>query len=299
MKGSPFTQLCQTLATHRNPARADLHLHTTFSDGEHAPGQLVERAVRANLKAIAVTDHDTIHGAIAVREIAASLPQKRLEIVIGVELTCTDDGHLLHLLGYFLDDSNASLGEILARQRRVRRSRILAMAEQIRLANPGIDVGPMLEDSPEPVALGRRHLAKAILAKGLSTSMHRVFQELIAPASQLIAASDWVGLADGIRAIHESGGVASLAHPPEEIDDVRWQRYRDLGLDAIECEYPWPTSVRTRELRGVAGRFGYLVTGGSDSHDTTNPRRAVGARSVSDAELDKLKSHREAKSRGS
>src|SRR5262245_51383045 len=104
MKGSPFTRLCQQLAIVRDTDRADLHTHTTCSDGTCSPAELVERGVRAGLSALAITDHDTI-AAIEPARLAAG---GRIEIISGVEITTTFRDEEVHLLGYFvrLDDPN-------------------------------------------------------------------------------------------------------------------------------------------------------------------------------------------------
>src|SRR3954463_8555191 len=97
MKGSPFTRLCRQLTVLR-PGRADLHTHTTFSDGTHTPAGLVERARKAGLTAVAVTDHDTTAGVGPARVAAGDV----LEVIAGVEITAEFEGRELHLLGYFV-----------------------------------------------------------------------------------------------------------------------------------------------------------------------------------------------------
>src|SRR3954467_4975749 len=104
MKGSPFTRLCRQLTVLR-PGRADLHTHTTFSDGTHTPEGLVERAVKAGLKAVAVTDHDTTAGVEPARAAAGGA----VEVIAGVEVTAEFRGAEVHLLGYFVDPEDAPL----------------------------------------------------------------------------------------------------------------------------------------------------------------------------------------------
>ena len=105
MKGSPFTDLCGRLAVLRNPGRADLHTHTTFSDGTHTPESLVERAIEAGLMAVAVTDHDTTSGVEPVRQAAGAA----IEVIAGVEVTSEFRGAEVHLLGYFVRTDDAAL----------------------------------------------------------------------------------------------------------------------------------------------------------------------------------------------
>src|SRR4051794_5315145 len=103
--GQPFTQLCQQLARPSKAGRADLHLHTTFSDGEYTPAQIVDLAQRCGLQAIAVTDHDTLAGN-SPAQLAA---EARLEVIQGVEITAEFRGKELHLLGYFVRLDNTDL----------------------------------------------------------------------------------------------------------------------------------------------------------------------------------------------
>src|SRR3954468_8999088 len=134
MKGSPFTHLCRQLAVVRSPFRADLHTHTIFSDGTHTPEGLVERAIKAGLKAIAVTDHDTTAGIDPARAAANG----QIEIIAGVEATAEFHGSEIHLLGYFFDTKNVVLAEALAKVRASRRERLSEMAR--RLQGLGVSV---------------------------------------------------------------------------------------------------------------------------------------------------------------
>jgi hypothetical protein len=133
MKGASFTSLCRQLTVLR-PGRADLHTHTTFSDGTHTPASLVERAIKAGLKAVAVTDHDTTAGVEPARAAAAG----GIEVIAGVEVTAEFRGAEIHLLGYFVRPDDEPLGAALRDLRAARRERLLEMAR--RLKPSGVDV---------------------------------------------------------------------------------------------------------------------------------------------------------------
>src|SRR5688572_13505927 len=125
----PFTALCR--ATSRPPAldRADLHVHTTASDGTYTPAQVVALARRAGLAAVAITDHDTLDGVGPARAAAAGTG---LEVIAGVEITAEHRGRELHLLGYFVSTEDGPLVRALARLRRLRRERFLAVLDRLR-----------------------------------------------------------------------------------------------------------------------------------------------------------------------
>src|SRR5262245_31298033 len=167
--GQPFTHLCQLLMRPPAAGRADLHLHSTVSDGRYTPAQVVDLARRAGLGAIALTDHDTLAGVASARVAAGTA----LEVISGVEITCDFRGQELHLLGYFVRLDAPDLLAALERLRRHRVERYREMIERLR------DCGVTLEEEPLPAdkgaTLGRRHLAEALLRQGKVGSVREAF----------------------------------------------------------------------------------------------------------------------------
>ena len=125
----PFTALCQRAARARLAGRADLHVHTTHSDGTYTPAQVVDLARRAGLAAVAVTDHDTVGGVAVARRAAAGFG---VEVVAGVEITAEHRGRELHLLGYFFCTDDGPLTAALEKVRRGRVERFQEMVERLR-----------------------------------------------------------------------------------------------------------------------------------------------------------------------
>src|SRR4051794_16796538 len=149
----PFTTLCQLAARARPLAdRADLHLHTTHSDGEYTPGQVIELAVRSGLSAIAITDHDTLSGVVAARAAAAGTG---LEVITGVEISAGHQGRELHLLGYFVSTEGGPLADALERLRQNRAERYHEMIERLRGQGIRLDGQEVPAGTHAP---GRRHL---------------------------------------------------------------------------------------------------------------------------------------------
>lgn len=283
MKGSPFTRLCGRLAVLRNPGRADLHTHTTFSDGTHTPAGLVERARKAGLKALAVTDHDTTAGIEPARAAAGGV----VEVIAGVEITAEFRGCEIHLLGYFIRPDDSGLSAALADLRAVRRERLMEMARRL------TRLGPSVEDAvaaiPAVVSVGRRHLARILIERGHARSLHGAFAEWLARPDLAGVAKRRLPAAEAIALVRGTGGVASWAHPPPDADLRTLEELRSLGLAAIECAYPWPSRANETRLRQLARAAGLAVTGGSDSHDPDPPTRAVGARTVTLDELARIR----------
>ena len=283
MKGSPFTRLCQVLAAVRDPGRADLHLHTTFSDGTHTPASLAERAIAAGLAAIAVTDHDTTAG---VRPTAAAA-HGAVEVIAGVEITAEFRGAELHLLGYFVRVEDEPLAAALASLRAARRTRLAEMARLLR--GVGAEVEGDVAALPESTAVGRRHLARFLIARGNAGSLHDAFTRVLAVPDIRAVPKLRLPVAEAIRLVRGAGGVASWAHPPMNVDADDLRDLQSLGLGAVECVYPWPTGTHGKRLRVMADALGLAVTGGSDSHDPGPPGRAVGARTISLDALAKIR----------
>ena len=283
MKGSPFTRLCGHLAVLRDPGRADLHTHTTFSDGTHTPASLVERAHKAGLKAIAVTDHDTTAGIEPTRLAAAGT----IEIVTGVEITAEYRGHEVHLLGYFFDPNDSELIAALSDLRTSRRERLIELAGRLRALGPSVEEA--VAAFPSSVSLGRRHLARLLIEGGHARSLHGAFAGWLSRPELADVPKRRLPAADAIALIRGAGGVTSWAHPRADTDLRVLEELRDLGLAAVECAYPWPSRSHETRLRQLARAAGLAITGGSDSHDPDQPTRAVGARSVTLDELARIR----------
>src|SRR5262245_26971198 len=160
--GQPFTRLCQQLSQLRAEAqRADLHLHTTHSDGRFTPAEVVRRAKERGLGAIAITDHDTCSGLPEANAAARGydLPP---EIITGVEITCDSRGGILHLLGYFLDPDQPDLSAALSTLRARRRDRFAAMLQRLPALGLTIPESEVAELMSREHSLGRPDVASLL-----------------------------------------------------------------------------------------------------------------------------------------
>ena len=277
----PFTTLCQLLARPRLAGRADLHLHTTHSDGTYTPAELVDLARRSGLAAIAVTDHDTLAGILPTRTAAAGFG---LEIIAGVEISCEYEGRELHLLAYFVALDDPALNAALEAVRRDRVERFRAMVERLRLLGVSVDEKELLTI---PDTLGRPHLAEMIVKAGKASSVREAFRRYLLDNGRVNVPKKRLPVAEALTLVRAAGGVAAWAHPGYHCDQRRLVELRALGLGGIEIEYPDTPPSRRRELRAWAATLGLAVTGGSDCHGPG--RRTVGTCSVSDEELERLR----------
>jgi predicted metal-dependent phosphoesterase TrpH len=277
----PFTALCQLAARGRLTGRADLHLHTTHSDGSYTPAQVVDLARRSGLTALAITDHDTLGAVPAARAAAGA----GLEVVPGVEITSEYRGRELHLLAYFVALDDAPLGAALAAIRRHRAERFREMVERLRRAGVSVEgeVGP----GGGSEALGRRHLAEWLVRTGQAASVRAAFARYLGDRGRVAVPKKRLPAAEALALVRGAGGVAAWAHPSYDCNRDSLAELRAQGLGAVEAEYPDTRRARTRELRAWAAELGLAVTGGSDCHGPG--RRPVGACTVSADEIDRLR----------
>ena len=282
--GQPFTQLCQTLSRPRHFGRVDLHLHTTFSDGNYTPAEVVDLARRSGLSAIAITDHDTIAGIAPTQQAAGTA----LEIVTGVEITAEYRGKELHLLGYFFDPENAALRSALDR---LRHERIGRFHEMIKRLN---GLGVHFEEAEVAHlgavnALGRRHLAEMLVQAKKAATVREAFQRYLGDRGRATVPKTRLPVAEAIALVRGANGVAAWAHPNYDCSKEALLELKRLGLGAIEAEYPAFRDSRRKELRQLAKELELAITGGSDCHGPGQPHRDVGASSITHQELIRLK----------
>jgi 3',5'-nucleoside bisphosphate phosphatase len=269
MKGAPFTQLCSRLAVACR-VKADMHTHTTASDGDWTPSQLLQYAQKAGLQTLAITDHDTTRG----YELASKVPH-RLVLLPGVEITTRHEGHEVHLLAYEFMPEHSEFQVMLASSRAQRRARFLARVEQFQKQNMPIDVEALLDEPGR--ALGRRHLAIALAAAGNVAKPHEAFSVYLRNRVEDQLPDVGPTLQEALALVHRAGGWTSLAHPASHWTLETLAELKAWGLNGLECEYPYPKPQKTMLLRNYAHSLGLKITGGSDCHgDTTGPRRLGG-----------------------
>lgn len=286
-RSSPFTSVGRRLAELAKPARADLHTHTTASDGEFTPSQLVALARKAGLAAVAVTDHDTLAGIDEARVAAG----EHLEVIPGVEITAAFAGREVHLLGYFVRTDHAELNAALARLCDRRRERFDDFVAKLALRGYPIPADrAALVASP---SLGRRHVAGLLVAAGFARNRTEAFHRFLGPLRGEVVPKLLLPVGEAIELIRAAGGVSSLAHPPTDLADEHFRELAGFGLDALEVEYPWGRNSPAKRLRGAAARFGFAVSGGSDCHGPDPSHRTVGSYAVTADELAALRDRRD------
>ncbi len=256
----------------------DLHTHTSRSDGLLGPGALVAAAHAAGLKALALTDHDSVAG---IAEAAAEAARLGMTLVPGVELSFRDvdaaSGRTAehHMLGLFVAPAAPGLLAYLHGLQQERRS--MADATLARLRQLGLPVSAArVAELAAGAVVTRPHIARAMVEAGYVATVGEAFERFLGSGRPAAVERPGPGAAATIAAIRGAGGVASLAHPVfgQEADWAErlatlpglLDRLVQSGLAAVECRYPDATPAIAEQLAAWAGERGLIRTGGSDYH---------------------------------
>jgi 3',5'-nucleoside bisphosphate phosphatase len=268
--------------------RADLHSHSSASDGTRPPADVIRRAAAACLDAIALTDHDTVEG---IAEAAGALPPG-LALIPGMELSCRRDGHSVHMLAYLFDPAHPGLAGQCELIRNSRVDRAKAMVT--RLNELGV---PVSWDQVTAIAgggvIGRPHIARAMVLAGAIESADQAFSSAwIGPAGRAHVRRYALDPVEAIALVHAAGGVIVLAHPfavtralsvPEDLIG----ELAEAGLDGLEVAHPDHDRASRDRLAAVARELNLAVTGGSDDHGEFTADR-IGTEWTCHADLDRL-----------
>jgi predicted metal-dependent phosphoesterase TrpH len=253
--------------------RADLHVHSSASDGTDAPAEVMRRAARAGLDAVALTDHDTVAGHAEARR---ALPDS-LTLVPGMELSCRLDGRSLHLLAYLFDPDHP---ELAGQTRRIRDDRVLrARAMVRRLADLGAAVTwDQVAAIAGTAVVGRPHIARAMAESGVVATPAEAFtRDWIADGGRAYVAKYALDPSRAIRLVRAAGGVAVLAHPRAGRDwslpDEQIAALAAAGLAGVEVFHPDQAEPERAALLGLARDLGLVATGGSDDHGSLTGHR--------------------------
>lgn len=240
----------------------DLHLHSTASDGAFSPADVVALASRAGLAAIALTDHDSISG---MPEARAAGPAAGVRIISGCEFSVRGPGGEMHLLGYFLPPDVPELDNFLERCRSLRVERAREMVNRLRRQGLSITM-EQVQACAGGGAIGRPHVARALLAVGLVKSVNQAFDRYIGWQRPAFVPKELPEFAAVASLVHRMGGLVSAAHLKARGTREILQQLRAEGLDAVEIRHPSHDLDARARLSGLADEMGLLKTGGSDWH---------------------------------
>ncbi len=250
----------------------DLHMHTTHSDGSLTPPELAERIAESGVRAVALTDHDTLGGVSALRE---ALAANGVTVVPGCELSATDGNADIHILGYCVSENDASFEKELERFVYGRTERAKVMVDKLRAHGVPITF-EMVQEIAGDSAVGRPHVADAILQLGIVQDREEIFQKWIGATGPCYVPKTTLQAAEAIQMIHDVGGVAVLAHPATLKHDELIPGMIAAGLDGLEVMHPRQDDDARRRYHALAKKNGLLVSGGSDFHGKRTPTYSIG-----------------------
>lgn len=243
---------------------ADLHLHTIASDGELTPEELVETAAKSGIRAMAVTDHDTIGG---VEAAIAHGKKLGIEVVPGCELTMYEGNIEMHLLGLFIDTSSqGAFQAFLLQMQQHRKLRALSMIAKMKMANVTIEESDVIEAAGTADSIGRPHVADALVKRGYARTPHEAMLKYLQPGGIGYVPKHRLAPETAFAVVRAAGGLSILAHPGRHPHDELIAPLFHRGMDGIEALYRSHSEVLRRFYTGLARRYERAISGGSDFH---------------------------------
>ncbi len=240
----------------------DLHIHTTASDGVDSPVEVVARAKSLGLKAIAVTDHDTLEGIKPACDAGISY---NIEVLPGVELGSEHLGDEIHILGYLVKQDNRELLEKLKLFRDKRISRMEKMVKKIQEFGFPVDMSMVMAISGAG-SVGRPHLAEALVKIGVVDTMGEAFEKYIGAGRPAYIPRHKLSPAEAVRLIITAGGVPVMAHPGLNNAAQFIEELISIGLAGVEAYHPVHSQEEMSYYLRLAQKHDLIVTGGSDYH---------------------------------
>lgn len=241
---------------------ADLHCHTTESDGLLTPYELIKAASEIGLKAVGITDHDTVSG---WGESVKAGKKFGVEILKGIELNTEWQGTEVHILGYEPDQKSKQFQDKLQELREARRKRMIRILD--RLHNIKIDISVSeINAIAKGESVGRPHIAQALIQHGYAKTVKDAFDQYIGAEAPAYVPRFKLTPKEGIDLIREAGGLAVLAHPGQHDLGKFIQQWAKEGLQGIEVSHSDHTLEDEQLYREVAQKLHLIMTGGSDFH---------------------------------
>jgi predicted metal-dependent phosphoesterase TrpH len=268
--------------------RADLHCHTTCSDGSLDPKQIIDLAIEVGLSALAITDHDTVD---AYKIAIPYAQEKQFLLGTGVEFSCEFKKESVHVLGYdFFLDSEVFL-DYCARQQEKRLHRNREILEKLQKRHMNVEEKDLLAIHHKASTIGRPHIAAVMVLKGYVKSIGEAFQLYLGDHKSCFVAGTPFPVFEAIEVIHKAGGKAFVAHPHLYDNANLIRDVLHLPFDGIECHYGRSPPEKTKRWQKLAKHKNLLISGGSDFHGEAKPHIQLGASWVNEEVFDSIFQH--------
>lgn len=241
--------------------KTDLHMHTFHSDGYHSPEKLIEKAKSQGITILSITDHDSVNGIGKATEYAAKYG---IEVIPGVEISSDIRDTEVHILGYFVDPNNKDLEHYLNFFREERLKRAIRMVNKLNILGLDISIDDVLVFAKDS-AVGRPHVAQALLAKGQVKSFFEAFYKYIGNHAPAYERKVHLSPQSAFKIINDAGGLSFIAHPGN-MPEILIKELIDAGVDGIEVIHPSHSPEQVKFYRGIVIEYFLLESGGSDFH---------------------------------
>jgi len=268
-------------------AYADLHLHTTRSDGNLSPSELIELVKKTSLQIVSITDHDSTDGIEEAIQAGSDAPN--LQIIPGIELGTDIPGTEVHILGHWIDPTDATLQEHLKEFRTGRETRARQTVEKLATFGINVDIDRVFEIAKG--AVGRPHIAQAMVENGYITYPQQAFEKYLGKNGLAYVSRNAFSLFEAIALIINAKGVATLAHPRETKNvDSLLPDMVEAGLGGIEIYYKEYSQSDKARFLALADRYNLIALGGTDYHAFGTPGEIIpGTVGPPQSEVEKLK----------
>jgi predicted metal-dependent phosphoesterase TrpH len=241
--------------------KADLHMHTYYSDGVYSPSELIDLVKQRDIDKIAITDHDSINGIEEASEYGRSLG---IEVIPGVEISTDIEDYEVHLLGYFIDINNEELNKYLTFFREERFYRAKRIIQKLKNLGFNISIDDVV-DKAQNSAIGRPHIANTMLELGLVSDYYEAFDKYLGDNKPASERKIHVSPQSALKIISDAGGLSFIAHPGYVKESILMTLIK-AGLDGIEVVHPSHKEYKRRFYKGIVNQYCLLESGGSDFH---------------------------------
>jgi len=265
---------------------ADLHMHSTHSDGKLTVEEIIYHAKNMNLKGISITDHDTIDGTTK----AINFKDKgNLDIIPGIEFSTVYNDEEIHILGYSFDCYNKEFNRFIRDMQQHRSDRAVKIIDKFSCVGIDLTMEELLQKS-RGESIGRPHFAYLLIEKGYASSVQEAFGKYLVPGSLCYVERFKLSPEDTIKHIREAGGVSVLAHPGLIKNQDFVEKIIAMKIDGIEVYHSKHTSKQNREYYYIAKENQLLITGGSDCHSKiANEKPFIGSVKIPYSYVESLK----------
>ncbi len=241
--------------------KTDLHTHTLHSDGHLNPSELIRKAAENGIDIISITDHDSVNGLAEAKKAGS---ENNVMVIPGVEISSDIKDTEVHILGYFFDPENKQFEHYLNFFREERVKRASRIVEKLNILGLPLVMEDVLEQASNS-AIGRPHIAQALLAKNLVSSYYEAFYKYLGNHAPAYERKVHLSPQSAFKIISDAGGLSFIAHPGN-MPEILIKELIEAGVDGIEVIHPSHSHDKVRFYRGIVNEYFLLESGGSDFH---------------------------------